>query len=729
MKKTRVVKGIMVLFCALMVGCGSSGSKNNSSSSSSVSSNSQSSAESQSSSSSSAATGWELVWSDEFDGDAIDTSKWSHEVNCAGGGNNELQCYTARSENSYVADGKLHIVARRETYSGPPVFDDDPAYNPNDISKTQAYTSARLRTKNKGDWTYGRLEIRARMPHGQGIWPAIWMLPTDWRYGPWPLSGEIDIFEAVNSGTVQNGVVNNDVHGTLHYGRPWPGNLYTGGKTVPAENIWEAFHTYAIEWEEGEIRWYVDDTHFLTQTSDGWFTYFWDDEAQGFSHGGPGAPFDQQFHVIMNVAVGGNWPGSPDGETSFPQRMEVDYVRVYRCNLDPETGKGCATHVNPDIQPLPGNPPPEQKTFSLYDGGPASFTFTVSGQALTNTLVPALYDGGVSGNVVSSPAYNLDGEIVWDLMFNAAPGNAFLSSGDMSAVEGVNDGLKLTNMAVQGELKFDLRVDAIAPGTQLHIKLDSGWPNVSHKAITLPPVGEWVSVSVPFAQLLPNDIQPGQANLEQVINPFVIEPAGGTAHIKLRNIRILCLASCDLGPVLASVGSVLDDTVVIYADGDVGPNWDFGLGKWDNDTGHVSIGEVADPERGEVIRVAFSNSGDNGLAFIQSTSAKDGTAFAATGYLEFDIKVISYGSNSGGLVVKAESGPAQGTGDYVLSPSPALGVWQTYQIPLADMLALPGSANGPLNLAGFNTPFVFLPAWGDQAGVEVLLDNIRWILP
>src|SRR5690606_8308152 len=195
-----------------LAACGSdSDDSDNSGSRSSASINS-------SSSSSTGPSGWELVWSDEFDGTAIDSEKWSHEVNCAGGGNNELQCYTARAENSYLADGQLHIVARAETYSGPAHFDDDPAYNAEDTSKTQPYTSARLRSKHKGDWKYGRMEISAKMPHGQGIWPAIWMMPTESVYGPWPASGEIDIFEAVNLTTPLNGGINNDVHGTLHYG-------------------------------------------------------------------------------------------------------------------------------------------------------------------------------------------------------------------------------------------------------------------------------------------------------------------------------------------------------------------------------------------------------------------------------------------------------------------------------------------------------------------------------
>ena len=145
--------------------------------------------------------GWTLVWRDEFSEDTIDTSKWGFEVNGNGGGNNELQYYTDRAENARIEDGILIIEAKEESYTG------------ND--GTRNYTSARLRTANKGDWKYGRIEARIRPPQGQGIWPAFWMLPTDWIYGGWAASGEIDIMELV-------GHEPNIVHGTLHYGGPWP---------------------------------------------------------------------------------------------------------------------------------------------------------------------------------------------------------------------------------------------------------------------------------------------------------------------------------------------------------------------------------------------------------------------------------------------------------------------------------------------------------------------------
>ena len=242
-------------------------------------------------------TGWTLVWSDEFDGNTLDATKWSVQTGdgCAiglcGWGNNELQWYQA--DNVSVADGILTITARRESVNG------------------RNFTSARIRTLDKGDWTYGRFEIRARLLQGQGLWPAIWMLPSDNAYGGWAASGEIDIMELVGHQPAR-------VHGTLHYGGEAPANEYSGDWFQLSSGIFaDDFHTFALEWEEGEIRWYVDGEHYQTQTD--WYS----------TGGAYPAPFDQDFHLVMNVAVGGNWPGNPDLTTPFPQSMEVDWVRVY----------------------------------------------------------------------------------------------------------------------------------------------------------------------------------------------------------------------------------------------------------------------------------------------------------------------------------------------------------------------------------------------------------------
>ena len=246
-----------------------------------------------------------LVWSDEFDGTEVDLSKWTFqlgdgsEVGLPGGwGNNELQYYQA--ENAVVAGGQLTITAREESVGG------------------LDYTSARMRSLGQGDWTFGRMEMRAKMPIGQGLWPAFWMLSSDTSiYGPWAASGEIDIMEYIGSDP-------NRVFGTLHYGASFPGNVFSSTDTfLPSGTFNDDFHVFAMEWEFGEIRWYLDGVQFASR--DNWF-----------STGGPfPAPFDVDFHLLLNLAVGGNLPGPPDATTVFPQEYVIDYVRVYQVPNDP----------------------------------------------------------------------------------------------------------------------------------------------------------------------------------------------------------------------------------------------------------------------------------------------------------------------------------------------------------------------------------------------------------
>jgi beta-glucanase (GH16 family) len=242
-----------------------------------------------------------LVWSDEFDGSSLDQNNWEYmhgdgcQYGVCGWGNNELQWYTSRPENIFVSGGMLHIVAREDFWNG------------------HQYTSARIRSLHKADFLYGRMEARIRLPEGEGLWPAFWMLPTDSPYGGWASSGEIDILEAVD--------VPWQVHGTLIYGDSWPNQVYNGSSHATGVNYADGFHVYALEWEPDEMRWYCDGVHYHTVTSGAW----WSAAAPGNQR----APFDNPFHFLLNVAVGGDWPGPPNGSTQFPQEMTVDYVRVY----------------------------------------------------------------------------------------------------------------------------------------------------------------------------------------------------------------------------------------------------------------------------------------------------------------------------------------------------------------------------------------------------------------
>jgi beta-glucanase (GH16 family) len=237
--------------------------------------------------------GWQLVWHDEFNGRDLDRRKWGFATGGTGFGNNELQYYTDEPENTYVVGGHLVIVARRERYMG------------------LHYTSAKLQTLVLAEWQYGRIDIRARMPAGQGLWPAFWMLPSRSRYGGWPAGGEIDIMELL-------GHAPQTVHGTLHYGASGQ-HEYTGSSyTLPQGTFADGFHLFSLIREPNSIRWYVDGRLYQEQTI--WFT----------RNAPYPAPFDQPFYLILNLAVGGNWPGSPDATTVFPARLRVDYVRVYQ---------------------------------------------------------------------------------------------------------------------------------------------------------------------------------------------------------------------------------------------------------------------------------------------------------------------------------------------------------------------------------------------------------------
>lgn len=242
-----------------------------------------------------------LIWSDEFDcqGNLPDTNKWNynHGNGCpslCGWGNDERQFYTvARPENAQIRDGRLIIKANKEQF------------------ENHAYTSARLTSRYKGDWTYGRIEIRAKLPTGRGIWPAIWMLPSNPGNGGWPMDGEIDIMENV-------GYWPDSLFGTVHTG------AYNGmkgtqqSKGIAVSTLSKEFHTYSVEWDKDQIVFMIDHEPYHRFTNDHKNTRdTW--------------PFDQPFHLVMNVAVGGHWGGKYGVDDQiFPQQMEVEFVRVYQ---------------------------------------------------------------------------------------------------------------------------------------------------------------------------------------------------------------------------------------------------------------------------------------------------------------------------------------------------------------------------------------------------------------
>jgi len=235
--------------------------------------------------------GMNLVWSDEFSGKTIDPLVWNYDIGGSGWGNNELEYYTNSSKNAFVTNGYLVIEARKETY------------------KTNNYTSARLLSKDKKSFTYGRIDFRAKLPKGQGIWPALWMLGSNISTKSWPACGEIDIMELL-------GHEPQKTYGTIHWGAAGGPSTHIGGNySLNSQTFSDRFHVFSLLWETNKLSFLIDNIPFFSA-----------DKSQVNGD----FPFDKPFFFIMNVAVGGNWPGNPDTTTIFPQRMIVDYVRVFQ---------------------------------------------------------------------------------------------------------------------------------------------------------------------------------------------------------------------------------------------------------------------------------------------------------------------------------------------------------------------------------------------------------------
>ena len=242
--------------------------------------------------------GFTLLWQDEFTGSGINGSNWTHELGdgCSKGicgwGNNELQYY--RAENTTVSNGKLTITAKNEAIGG------------------KQYTSSRLISQDKLEFKYGRIDIRAKMPEGQGMWPALWMLGANINDIGWPKCGEIDIMEMKGGGSGRD----NTTHGTVHWDNDGQHSSHGGSRSLILGNLSDEFHVYSIIWTENSIQWEFDDKLYHT-------TSLTDSQK---------SEFKSEFFFVMNIAVGGNWPGNPDSNTQFPQEMNVDYIRVFQPN-------------------------------------------------------------------------------------------------------------------------------------------------------------------------------------------------------------------------------------------------------------------------------------------------------------------------------------------------------------------------------------------------------------
>jgi len=667
---------------------------------------------------------WNLVWSDEFDGNALDLNNWNIQLGdgCAEGicgwGNNELQNYMA--ENVTVSGGMLMIEGRQEA--------------------DNSYTSGRINTKGKMDFKYGRVEVRASLPAGQGTWPAIWMLSTDEVYGTWPLSGEIDIIEATNLG------VNNKqtVTSTLHYGLPVPENTFTYSAYEPGFNPQDGFHTYALEWEADEIRFYVDDVHHSTQISDNWYTFMLGSDAPAPNT----APFDQNFHLLLNLAIGGNLPGAPDATSMFPQRFIVDYVKVFQCaNSDPDNGEGCST-ADPNIMPVPALGAPSANRLDVYiNDAPETITAEVNGIESTNTLVPGGFNNGAA-TVISEfdfplpTAGNAPSGTVWHVGIEGDLANVFLSSEDKSGDDVLDTGFNLMGGQNVGELIFDMRVNTLSAGTDILIKMDSGFPNVGQVTLNDLAIGEWKTYRVKLSDLLANpafvDCCGGTGlNLNNVLNLFVIEPSNADfaaidMDVYLDNIRVEVACKVE-GNCFAEPKKKPLEILTVYDDA-VASIWDAGIGGFDDATGFASCfdgascGEIVtwqevaavEVERGQIIEFNHAEGTNFAGVFVQSTVPRDLSAFSE-GTLNFDINVINPGNNTAGFIMKVDCVFPCTSGDKPIGVVGANG-WETVTIPVSELIAT------GLDPSNVNTGIVLFPVAGQQSGVSYQIDNVFWDL-
>jgi beta-glucanase (GH16 family) len=717
---------------------------------------------------------WQLVFSDEFDGTELDEAKWNIREgdgcpDLCGWGNNELQVYSA--DNIEVSNGTLKL--RGEDLGG------------------GNYTSARIDTAGKFDFTYGKVEVRARIPSGAGTWPAIWALhspvgaapgadfPDLGAFGPWPLSGEIDIME----GFSYDAVTNDKTKSTTHYGLPIEPFDGSGGFAEKngmslTSNADMQFYVYGMEWERGRIRFFVDQDslldrngqltstgHFQTQTVDEYYVYFpansegYYNPLGAFRGSLENEPFDQAFHLLLNFAIGGNPVGNPGPGTMFPQDFEIDYVRVYECaNSNPDSRRGCGA-VDSTVVPLKdhaGSPlenantaNPYIESLDLYLDAPEVISVPVGTETATNALQVDGFTG--PGATVISDIAAVDPEdpenTVWRVAISGDVANVFLASEDKSMDPVLDTGFDLSTENVAGgmpapvgEIVFDMYVNSVTPDANIVIKLDSGFPNAGE--FVLPEselvVGAWKTYSVKFDELLANpgfvDCCGGQGvDLERVVNPFVFEVTTGDVDVLLDNISVTnacyVVGACSARPITRGIPDF-----VVFDDAVNNQVWDRGIFASDSGSGFVDynvpndpnnkvnwqIIDDVDPDRGQVIEVTLNDSAESGVWFIASSAGVNLEAFSA-GAVVFDIIVDDYGDNTSGMAMKIDCFFPCTSGDKILGVI-ADGVWETVTVPVASL-----TSTG-LDLTNINTGIVVNPVFGDQAGgITFRVDNIRWI--
>lgn len=324
-------------------------------------------------------TGWNLAWSDEFNGTSINTSNWKYETGGDGWGNNELEYYTNRSENARIENGNLVVEARKENYNG------------------MNYTSARLKSQGLKNWTYGKVEARMKLPSGQGVWPAFWMLGENISQVSWPKCGEIDIMEHINNESA--------IHGTIHWDSTGNNTHAQYGAASPNIDVTQ-YHVYSIEWDASSIKWFVDGTQYL--------------EANIANNINGTDEFHKPFFILFNLAVGGNWPGNPDGSTPFPAKMYVDYVRVYQHGDNNPTPAPTAPAVPSGLSAAASNQSSINVSWNASSGA-TGYDLKVDNNIISNVTSPYVNSGLTenSTHTYAVRANNANGTSSWSNSISA----------------------------------------------------------------------------------------------------------------------------------------------------------------------------------------------------------------------------------------------------------------------------------------------------------------------
>ena len=664
---------------------------------------------------------WRLVWADEFDGSSVDSSNWTFQTGdgsdngLPGWGNYELQYYQADNASIQEVDGEsaLVIEARQESVG------------------SSDYTSSRMRSINKFDFQYGRVEIRAKAAPGDGMWSAIWMLPSNSPYGVWAASGEVDIMEVVNAGTENQGVFL-----AAHYGFEWPLNQITSaGADVDDASDW---HTYALEWSGDYLRWFVDGEHLRTVNKDVYYSYYFKDNTDGYQLASdPAAPFDRDFHLLVNLAVGGVGPGVELDPAAVPGEMVVDYIRVYECTYGTGNGTGCNSYADRSLE-SPAAQSPEVVTTEIYTDsvGPLTWEF-LTGDVTRDLQAEVGYDNdGAIDISVSEVAVEGRG-MVLDVMSDGG-GNVVINAADGKVIDvyGHRGG---------GELKFDMYIDSsmTAPGSSISIKMDSGFPALGFVSLNVAdmPTNEWFSYSVSINQLLANRGDRALA-LGAVQNIVVIEPSAA-AHVQLDNIRLVCgTPNGDCG--VSAPARATDDLVITVIDenGQAGSAWSPGICAVSAENGFSedycdgntsnqvtwSVVPTGDDAIGpNAVQVNWGD-GVGGAWFVKDDQGLD-LSDSAGGTLKFDINLTA-ATVADGIIYKVENDYPQGTGPIELDLTGyAPGTWMSVEVPIADLLLstnaeLNNPPGGRLNLAAVKA-FLVLSPNGEQGGKSLKVANVR----